>query len=182
MNTLPIQRATSFGLITLFVAPMLVMILGYSAFMLRPPLIEVSNPYLRWIVGYTELYGRYQHAVMSWRLVFIGGFLLTVTAILLEHWIGRRQNGYSMVFHIALAFCIGFASFYLYRRFAFDRIIVIPRPEYLQRYTQYEFRIILSSLKTAMAYATISVIMSSAIIWIRSIREKSTQPETRAYP
>ena len=127
--------------------------------MLRPPLIQIENHFLRWVVEYTDLYAKYEHAVMSWRLPFIIGFLFSCFAIAIEAIVRRLQGHNSLLFHVCLSFFVALASFGIYEQFSFARISV-PVVEYADKYVLAAYGTITSSLKSAVVYSSICYLSS----------------------
>ena len=151
-----------FSFATLFLMPMTIIILAYSCFMLRPPLIQIESHFLRWVVEYTDLYAKYEHAVMSWRLPFIIGFIFSCFAIAIEAIVRRMQGQNSLLFHVCLSFFVALASFGIYEQINFARISV-PVVEYADKYVLAAYGTITSSLKTAVLYSLICYFSSLLI-------------------
>ena len=162
MRTTPNKHAVIFSFFTLFVIPMALLTLLYSCFMLRPPIIRIENHYLRWLLEYTELYAKYEHAVMSWRSVVMLGAITSVLTVFIESVTRRIQGHSSMVFHVFMAFFIAFVSFYTIRQFHFERLT----PRSAEWYSAAQFDVITTSLKNALAYACICYGASAIILRI----------------
>lgn len=142
------------------------LILLYSCFMLRPPMIKINNDCLRWILEYTELYGKYKHAVMSWRLVFIIGAIISLLAIFIESGTRRIQGYNSMAFHICMAFLVAVVSFWAFNQIHFARVSLVPLPDFMERYDAMRYDVITSALKSALAYTLLSYGASATIMRI----------------
>jgi hypothetical protein len=144
---------TSFA--TLFLVPMTLLLLTFSAFELRPPLIAIKSPLLRWLVEYTDLYGRYWHAVMSWRLVFFLGLILALFALVIEWLLRRNQGSISIGFHTTMAFLLALYSFWVVGDFHFSRYWLIGVEGDSEKWLALKYAVIYSALKNAILYAAV---------------------------
>ena len=161
---------------TLFLVPMTVLILVFSAFELRPPLIAIKSHLLRWVVEYKDLYVRYEHAVVSWDLVFIIGFLLSLSALVIESVMRRYQGNISLDFHTAMAFLVALCSFWAIGDLHFSRYASRSPENWLA--SKYAVIVMYSSLKNATLYATVCWIMCRLT---RKMNHR-TQPGTTPNP
>jgi len=142
---------------TLFLVPMTLLILIFSAFELRLPLVVIKSPLLRWLVEYKHLYARYEHAVMSWDNVFFFGLILALSALVLESFLRRYQGNVSVGFHTAMAFLVALCSFWAVGDFHFSRHahIALSRSPENWLASKYAVIVIYSSLKNATLYAAV---------------------------
>lgn len=143
------------SLATLFLVPMTLLILIFSAFELRPPLITIESHFLRWLVEYTDLYARYEHAVMSWEHVFFLGFLLALFALVIESVVSRYQDNISVGFHTAMAFLVALYSFWAVGDFHFSRYSLIGVPGASEKWLTLKYAVMYSALKNAILYAAV---------------------------
>jgi hypothetical protein len=146
---------------TLFFVPMTLLILIFSAFELRPPLIVIKSHLLRWLVEYKDLYARYEHAVMSWDNVFFLGLILALSALVIELVLRRHQGNISVGFHTAMAFLVALCSFWSVGDFQFSRYLHIAASRSPENWlaSKYAVIVIYSSLKNATLYAAVCWIM-----------------------
>lgn len=162
MRTIPNKYAVMFSVFTLFAIPMALLTLLYSCFMLRPPMIRIENHYLCWLLEYTELYAKYEHAVMSWSGVVMLGAITSLLAVFIESVTRRIQGHNSLVFHVVMAFFVAFVSFYTIRQFHFERLTSGSAEWYVAA----QLDVLTSSLKNALAYACICYGASTIILRI----------------
>jgi len=145
------RRSFIASFVTLFLVPMTLLILIFSAFELRPPLIAIDSQFLRWLVEYKNLYARYEHAVMSWRLVFFLGLVLALFALVIESVVRRYQGNISVGFHTAMAFLVALYSFWAVGDFQFSRYGC----RYPEVWLDAKYVVMYSALKNAILYATV---------------------------
>lgn len=134
---------------------MTLLILVFSSFELRPPLIVIKSHHLRWLVEYKNLYGRYEHAVMSWDNVFFLGLILALVALVIESVVRRYQGNISIGFHIAMAFLIALYSFWAVGDFHFSRNGIRCPEAWLAA----KYAVMYSALKNATLYAAVCFIV-----------------------
>jgi hypothetical protein len=136
---------------------MTLLILIFSAFELRPPLIVIKSHFLRWLVEYKDIYGRYEHAVMSWDNVFFLGLILALSAFVIESVLRRYQGNISVGFHTAMAFLVALCSFWAVGDFHFSRYAHIAASRSPENWlaSKYAVIVIYASLKNATLYAAV---------------------------
>jgi len=130
----------------------------------------IKSHFLRRLVEYKELYGCYEHAVMSWDLVIILGFLLTLLALAIESFVRHYQGDISIGFHTALAFLVALYSFWAVEDFHFSRY-VLRGPE---MWLAYKYAVLYSPLKNALLYAMVCWILCRLIRKIDHPRQRET--------
>ena len=172
MNTLPHKHQGFFGLLTLYLIPMCVLVSVAAIFLVDRSSSVQWERFVRLSFGQCPVYHTYAHAIMSLRAIPAFGLVYFIFALLAEMVVSLiSRSRVSVAFHILAAWVIGFLSSFgpLYMRWI--RIRVEGRPPLAQE--------IASAIIFATAYAVVALI---AVLLLKKIWIRDTQQAGPAYP